>query len=217
MISDNLWSIPFELYQALYYSYTATQRPDILQLYNSLSNNKTAPTSRSPIRPHPQPSSFRRRSSLRIFGVIRSRGDHQRRNTLAPTGSNKSHASLTTPTFAVASLENFFHFLQTSQGQRLLTREKVQRIIYQNEFCLSNSSRPDEINSISLRGFTHYLLTQEGRAGTDSAHHDMTQPLSNYFIASSHNTYLTGHQLHGESSANMYSIVSTCIFLYIPV
>ncbi len=33
----------------------------------------------------------------------------------------------------------------------------------------------------------------------------MDQPLTHYFISSSHNTYLVDHQLYGQSAVEMYS------------
>lgn len=60
---------------------------------------------------------------------------------------------------------------------------------------------------MTLDGFMMYLLSPEG-AALDAAHtcvfQDMDQPLTHYFISSSHNTYLTDSQIGGPSSTEAY-------------
>lgn len=60
---------------------------------------------------------------------------------------------------------------------------------------------------LSYDGFIRYLLSEDNAIVAPEKldlHQDMNQPLNHYFINSSHNTYLTGHQLRGKSSVDMY-------------
>ncbi|CAF3469184.1 unnamed protein product, partial [Rotaria sp. Silwood2] len=70
-------------------------------------------------------------------------------------------------------------------------------------------NRENRLNKVlSFEGFSRYLLDKENYAfineHTKVNEQEMDYPLSYYFVASSHNTYLTGHQLRGESSVEMY-------------
>lgn len=72
-------------------------------------------------------------------------------------------------------------------------------------------------NCLSFEGFARYMMDKDNYAFiseniTNDAS-NMNLPLSNYYIASSHNTYLTGHQLKGESSVDLYSQVSDSFLL----
>uniref|UniRef100_A0A3B3UAP2 Phosphoinositide phospholipase C n=1 Tax=Poecilia latipinna TaxID=48699 RepID=A0A3B3UAP2_9TELE len=56
-------------------------------------------------------------------------------------------------------------------------------------------------------GFTMYMLSKENCVFNPEhlrVYQDMNQPLSHYFISSSHNTYLTKDQLTGDSSTEPY-------------
>ncbi|KAJ3524795.1 hypothetical protein NM688_g8501 [Phlebia brevispora] len=56
----------------------------------------------------------------------------------------------------------------------------------------------------TCKSFTSFLLSPENSAFKDEKQ-DMTRPLPEYFISSSHNTYLVGHQLVGESTIEGYA------------
>jgi phosphatidylinositol phospholipase C epsilon len=64
---------------------------------------------------------------------------------------------------------------------------------------------------MSFEGFARYLMDKSNFAFMNESviqfSQDMDHPLSHYYIDSSHNTYLTGHQLKGESSVELYSQV----------
>ncbi|XP_051925269.1 1-phosphatidylinositol 4,5-bisphosphate phosphodiesterase epsilon-1 isoform X2 [Hippocampus zosterae] len=64
---------------------------------------------------------------------------------------------------------------------------------------------------LSFEGFARYLMDKDNSAcrNDESAlkPEELRSPLSHYYIESSHNTYLTGHQLKGESSVELYSQV----------
>ena len=60
---------------------------------------------------------------------------------------------------------------------------------------------------MSLDGFTRFMLGPESdifSVDHGEVYQDMSQPLSAYFIASSHNTYLLEDQLKGPSSTEAY-------------
>ncbi|XP_059811761.1 1-phosphatidylinositol 4,5-bisphosphate phosphodiesterase delta-3-like [Hypanus sabinus] len=61
--------------------------------------------------------------------------------------------------------------------------------------------------ALTLDGFMMYLLSPEGNIFNpdhDRVYQDMSQPLSHYFISTSHNTYLMEDQLGGPSSTEAY-------------
>ncbi|XP_047440980.1 1-phosphatidylinositol 4,5-bisphosphate phosphodiesterase beta-3 [Mugil cephalus] len=84
-----------------------------------------------------------------------------------------------------------------------LKREQVRQIMEKYETNASQLER----DQISLQAFSRYLGGEENSVVPPERLDiidDMNQPLSHYFINSSHNTYLTVGQLTGLSSVEMY-------------
>jgi len=60
---------------------------------------------------------------------------------------------------------------------------------------------------MTVGGFAAFLLSPENAAFSDQSDkvwQDMNAPISDYYVSSSHNTYLVGHQLVGVSTIEGY-------------
>ncbi|XP_074595176.1 1-phosphatidylinositol 4,5-bisphosphate phosphodiesterase classes I and II-like isoform X2 [Brevipalpus obovatus] len=114
-------------------------------------------------------------------------------------------------------------------GQRLMTVDQLvdflnreQRDPRLNEILYPYADRakgkelisqyePNEENvkkaCFSFEGFMYYLMSDDNAIVAPEKFDfnlDMDQPLNHYFTNSSHNTYLTGHQLTGKASVEVY-------------
>ncbi|XP_041468030.1 1-phosphatidylinositol 4,5-bisphosphate phosphodiesterase beta-4-like isoform X1 [Lytechinus variegatus] len=109
------------------------------------------------------------------------------------------------------SVEKLIEFLNDKQRDPRLNeilfpmydRERVLQIIDTYE------KDPQMIKKelLSSDGLCRYLMSDENAPvflDRLELYQDMEQPLSHYFINSSHNTYLTGRQFGGKSSVEMY-------------
>ncbi|XP_075426636.1 1-phosphatidylinositol 4,5-bisphosphate phosphodiesterase eta-1 isoform X2 [Ascaphus truei] len=104
------------------------------------------------------------------------------------------------------TVEELAQFLKMDQKMNNVTTEHCLDIIQKFEVSEENK----EQNVLGIEGFTSFMRSPAGDIFNPlhcEIHQDMDQPLCNYFIASSHNTYLTGDQLLSQSKVDMYAWV----------
>ncbi|XP_023187101.1 1-phosphatidylinositol 4,5-bisphosphate phosphodiesterase eta-2 isoform X2 [Xiphophorus maculatus] len=102
--------------------------------------------------------------------------------------------------------DDITRFLETEQKMTKVTKDHCLEIINKFEPCSENQKQ----GVLGIDGFTNYMRSPAGDIFNPehyNVNQDMTQPLCNYFIASSHNTYLMGDQLMSQSRVDMYAWV----------
>uniref|UniRef100_A0A7N8YCP1 Phosphoinositide phospholipase C n=1 Tax=Mastacembelus armatus TaxID=205130 RepID=A0A7N8YCP1_9TELE len=100
-------------------------------------------------------------------------------------------------------LEELENFLRVEQQEGEQSAQHAQELI--DSYEPSESAKKE--GAMSLDGFQMYLCSQQGsifKPEHRDLYQDMSQPLSHYFISSSHNTYLLENQLRGQSSLEAY-------------
>ncbi|XP_046727349.1 1-phosphatidylinositol 4,5-bisphosphate phosphodiesterase eta-2a isoform X6 [Silurus meridionalis] len=102
--------------------------------------------------------------------------------------------------------DDLARFLEIEQKMTRVTKEHCLEIVAKFEPCPENQKQ----EVLGIDGFTNYMRSPAGDIFKPEHHEviqDMAQPLCNYFIASSHNTYLMGDQLMSQSRVDMYAWV----------
>ncbi|KAL0344461.1 UNVERIFIED_CONTAM: Phosphoinositide phospholipase C 2 [Sesamum radiatum] len=98
-------------------------------------------------------------------------------------------------------VEHLYRFLKEVQGEDKLTREEAETVM---ESFLNQHKHLNifQRRSLYIKEFFRYLLSENNSplSYPPKVHHDMTAPLSHYFIYTGHNSYLTGNQISSDCS-----------------
>ena len=86
---------------------------------------------------------------------------------------------------------------------------------WKHDFGKSSPAHGRESEPWDLQEFSRYVMSAHNTWWSPDSKrrtHDLSQPITHYFINSSHNTYLTGDQLMSDSNPNMYTyaLLSGC-------
>ncbi|XP_068168735.1 1-phosphatidylinositol 4,5-bisphosphate phosphodiesterase zeta-1-like [Antennarius striatus] len=101
------------------------------------------------------------------------------------------------------SVYEFLKFLRKVQKESISNVNVALSLL--NEYEIDETAK--ENRSLTFEGFYRYMESKDNCVFNQAhtvVYQDMDQPLTNYFISSSHNTYLVGGQLVGKSHTDAY-------------
>ena len=107
------------------------------------------------------------------------------------------------------SFSKFLSFLSEVQEEEINETSKANYTQFFNHIRMRNifDIREGEVKSINFNEFCMFIFSKANAIfdpAKQDRHHNMKLPISQYFISSSHNTYLVGHQLYGKSGLEGY-------------
>lgn len=104
------------------------------------------------------------------------------------------------------SLDNHIQKIYKSVNAYAPTTDYFLKEIQHDDVVTTGDTPVDALASIDA--FRAYMKDANSSAMAPEQALDTSAPLSDYFISSSHNTYLTGNQLYGDAAASAYKSVS---------
>lgn len=136
-------------------------------------------------------------------GMVSNNAQKKIYDAIAASSIFTNCAGIDTNNTQIITLSTFTKFLESRQSEVWMEND-VKSLIQRHE--------PDSMlraqHCLSFEGFARYLMDKDNYAFVNEHEvpneMEMSNSLSSYYIACSHNTYLTGHQLKGESSVDLY-------------
>ena len=136
-------------------------------------------------------------SNPRVIPVLQAGGG-------TPSSAAARHTIETFHPSVLSHLNHIFNLL--AQGHAL-DKTQTSHFLKDIQQDPEASARGLEKDSNGFDDFLGYMASPASSALGAPRQHDLSRPISNYFISSSHNTYLTGNQLYGEASTGAYTNV----------